>query len=53
MVCDGASDRSFIDPLSYFSFQSVLQDWCNKDWYVLSCMWDDAYKITLAANWKE
>ena len=21
--------------------------------YVLSCLWDDAYKITLAANWKE
>ena len=22
-------------------------------WYVLSCLWDDAYKRTLAANWKE
>ena len=22
-------------------------------WYVLSCMWDGAYKITLAANRKE
>ena len=21
-------------------------------WYVLSCLWDDAYKITLAANRK-
>ena len=21
------------------SFQSVLHDWCNKDWYVLSCLW--------------
>ena len=30
--CDGSSDRSFIvDPLRYFSFQSVLHDWCNKD----------------------
>ena len=27
----GAMDRSFmVDPLSYFSFQPVLQDWCNK-----------------------
>ena len=22
-------------------------------WYVLSCLWDDAYKRTLAANQKE
>ena len=30
--CDGSSDRSFmVDPLSYFSFQPVLYDWCNKD----------------------
>ena len=29
--CVGSSDRSFIvDPLSYFSFQPVLHDWCNK-----------------------
>ena len=29
--CDGASDRSFmVNPLSYFSFQPVLHDWCNK-----------------------
>ena len=29
--CDGSSDRSFIvDPLSYFSFQPVFHDWCNK-----------------------
>ena len=29
--CDGSSDRSFmVDPLSYFSFQHVLYDWCNK-----------------------
>ena len=29
--CDRSSDRSFIvDPLSYFSFQPVLHDWCNK-----------------------
>ena len=25
------SDRSFmVDPLSYFSFKTVLHDWCNK-----------------------
>ena len=43
--------RSF---MSYFSFQPIHQDWC-KDWplYVISCLWDDAYKITLAANRKE
>ena len=29
--CDGSSDRSFmVDLFSYFLFQSVLQDWCNK-----------------------
>ena len=22
-------------------------------WYVISCLWDSAYKRTLAANWKE
>ena len=28
---DGSSDRSFmVDPLSYFSFQPVLHNWCNK-----------------------
>ena len=27
----GSSDQSFmVDPLSYFSFQPVLHDWCNK-----------------------
>ena len=29
--CDGSSDRScMVDPLSYFSFQPVRHDWCNK-----------------------
>ena len=29
--CDGLSDRFLtLDPLSYFSFQPVLHDWCNK-----------------------
>ena len=25
----------------------------QRPWYVLSCLWDDAYKRTLAANMKE
>ena len=25
----------------------------QRPWYVLSCLWDGAYKITLAVNWKE
>ena len=29
--CNGSSDRSFmVDPLSYFSFQPVFHNWCNK-----------------------
>ena len=36
-----------VDPLSYFSFQPVLHNWC-----MLSCLWDDAYKRTIAANGK-
>ena len=52
--CDGSSNRSFmLDQLSYFSFLPVLHGWYNKDWYVLSCLWDGAYKRTLAANRKE
>ena len=43
-----------LNPLSYFSFQPVLHDWCNKGWwYVLSCLWDGAYKRTIAVNRKE
>ena len=43
-----------VDPLSYFSFQPLLHDWCNigRGMYV-GCLWDGAYKITLAAIWKE
>ena len=25
----------------------------HRPWYVLSCLWHGAYKITLAVNWKE
>ena len=35
------------DPLNYFSFQPVFHNWCSKG------LWNDAYKRTLAANWKE
>ena len=50
----GSSDQSFmVDPLNYFSFQPVLRDWCSRQWYVLSCLLDGAYKRTLAANRKE
>ena len=48
---DGSSDRSFmvVDPLSYFSFQPVLHDRCNKGrgmchpvcgmlWYIYFCV---------------
>ena len=31
-ACNRSSDRSFmVDTLSYFSFQPVPHDWCNKD----------------------
>ena len=40
------------NPLSYFLFQPVLHDWCNKGHGVLSCLWDGAYKRTLAVNQK-
>ena len=39
-----------VDPLSYFSLQPVLHDWCNKGRGMLSCLWDGAYKRTLAIN---
>ena len=48
-TCLPGTHHSYENPLSYFSFQPVLHDWCNK-----GCgMWDDAYKRTLAVNQKE
>ena len=40
-----------VDPLSYFSFQPVLHDWCNKGrgMFYPVCG-DNAYKRTLAVN---
>ena len=41
-------DASWWTHWDYFSFQPVPHDWCNKrQWYELSSLWDDAYKITL------
>ena len=39
--------------LSYFLFQPVLHDWCNKGCGMYYPVWDGAYKRTLAANRKE
>ena len=48
--CDGSS----VDPLSCFSFQPVLHDWCNKGrGMCYPVCGGGAYKITLAANGKE
>ena len=41
-----------VNPVSYFLFQPVFHDWCNKGHGMLSCLWDDACKIHLAANQK-
>ena len=42
-----------VDLLSYFSFQSVFHDWCNKGCGMCyPVCGGDAYKITLAANQK-
>ena len=39
-----------VDPLSYFSFQPVLHDWCNKGCGMCYPVWDGAYKRTVGAN---
>ena len=48
-------DRSFmVDPWSnFFVPASAPQLVQQRMWYVLSCLWDDAYKRTLAVNRKE
>ena len=34
-MCNGSLDQfHMVDLLSYFLFQLVLHDWCNKGWYV-------------------
>ena len=37
-----------VDPLTYFSFQPVLHNWCNKGRGMCYPVWDDAYKRTHA-----
>ena len=37
-----------VDPLSYFSFQPVLNDWCNKDRGMCYPVLDGTYKRTRA-----
>ena len=46
-------ERDVVDPLSYFSIQPVLHNWCNKGHGMCYPDWDGAYKRTLAANQKE
>ena len=47
-------DPSWSGPIALFlvpaSAQRLVQQW---PWYVLSCLWDGAYKRTLAVNRKE
>ena len=55
-----SSDQSFmLVPLSYFSFQPVFYDWCNKGrgmCYIVCELWDNKvaskYYIALNANLK-
>ena len=42
-------DPSWGGPIELFLVPASAQ----RLWYVLSCLWDDAYKSTLAANRKE
>ena len=42
--------RREVDPLSYFSLQPVLHDWCNKGRGMCCPVWDGAYKRTIAVN---
>ena len=51
LMCDGSSDRCpIVDCINSISFQPVLHDWYNKGCGILSCLWNDAYKRTLAAS---
>ena len=53
--CSGSSDRCFmVDPFSYYLFQPMLHDWCNKGCGVYYPVCRMLYiKRTLAANQKE
>ena len=41
-----------VEPLSYFSFQPVFYDWCNKGCAMCYPLFYNPYKRTLAANQK-
>ena len=46
-------DPSWGRPIELFNVPaSASHDWCNKGPGMLSCLWDCAYKRTLAVNWK-
>ena len=45
------SQSLMVDPLSYFSFQLVLHNWCNKNCGMdYPNLWNGAYKIFFAVN---
>ena len=46
-------DPSWGGPVELFLVPAGAPRLVVKRWYVLSCLWDDAYKRTLAANRKE
>ena len=52
VIAHSAMDH-WIDPSWWIHSASTPKLECQKLWYVLSCLWDDAYKISLAANQKE
>ena len=43
-------DPSWGGPIELFLIPASAP---QRSWYVLACLWDGAYKRTLAANWKE
>ena len=43
-------DPSWGGPIKLFLTQASAP---QRPWYVLTCLWDDAYKRTLAVNQKE
>ena len=50
----GWIDPSWGGPIELFLIPaSAPRPVYQRLWYVLSCLWDGAYKRTLAVNWKE
>ena len=46
-------DPSWGGPIELFLAPASAPRLIQRLWYVLSCLWDGAYKRTLAVNWKE